>query len=84
MPDYRVYRLDPITGHIEGAEDFQASDDAEAGCLVRQRILRAPMELWRGGTKVALYQPDPERAELPPMDVQRRSDLFQIHDGGFD
>lgn len=72
MPDYRLYRLDPITRHIVGAETFQASDDAEAGCLVRQRILHAPMELWRGGSKVAVYKPDAERAELPPMDTQER------------
>ena len=33
MPYYRLYRLDPDTGHITGAEDFHASDDVEAICL---------------------------------------------------
>lgn len=70
MPDYRLYRLDPITYRITGAENFDASSDAEAGCLVRQRVLHAPMELWRGASKVARYEPDPERAELPPMETQ--------------
>jgi hypothetical protein len=75
MPDYRLYRLDPTTGHIEGAENFQASNDVEAGCLVRERVLHAPMELWRGASKVARYEPDREMAELPPMKVQERLSL---------
>jgi hypothetical protein len=75
MPDYRLYRLDPITGHIDGAENFEASNDAEAAFLARQRVEDSSLELWRGSAKLALYEPERERAELPPMRLQERLSL---------
>lgn len=70
MPNYRLYRLDPDTGHFTGAEDFHASDDVEAICLVHQRELDVPAELWRGGQKVVHCEAEPQRAGHPPMKIQ--------------
>ena len=75
MPDYRLYRLDPDTDRITGAETFDASDDVEAVCLVHQRVLDVPMELWRGNLKLAHYDADREPVEPPPMRTQERLSL---------
>jgi len=73
MPEYRLYRLDPHNGHITGAQTFHASDDVEAVCLVHQRVLDVPMELWRGAVKLAHYDAEPEMAgHPPPMKMQER------------
>ena len=52
MPDYRLYRMNPHTGHIEGAEDFHSGDDVEAILLVQGWRHLVPVELWCGGRKV--------------------------------
>jgi hypothetical protein len=55
MPDYRLYLLDPHTGHIDGVEQFHTSDDVEAICMVQDRRDTIPTELWCGGRKVARF-----------------------------
>ncbi|MEA3011496.1 MAG: hypothetical protein QOD42_41 [Sphingomonadales bacterium] len=63
MPDYRLYLLDPRSGHIEGVEQFHTADDGEAICLVQDRRDGIPTELWCAGRKVARFD---GRLETPP------------------
>ena len=60
MPDYRLYRLNPFSGHIDGVENMSASDDIEAICLVQNLERTVPVELWRGGVKVVRIDAPPE------------------------
>ena len=62
MPGYRLYLLDPYSGHIQDVEEFHSSDDVEAVCLVVQREAVVPMELWCGGRKVSRFDAPPEAA----------------------
>lgn len=52
MPSYRLYFMDPHTGHIDRSEDFAASDDVEAIHQIARRPREMPVELWRDGRKV--------------------------------
>ncbi|MGQ0587941.1 MAG: hypothetical protein ACT4N8_00235 [Sphingosinicella sp.] len=60
MPDYRLYLLNPFSGHIDGVEQVSASDDIEAICLVQNGGRKVPVELWRGGVKVVHIDAPPE------------------------
>ena len=62
MPDYRLYRMSPHSGHIEGVEEFHAADDSEAILLAQDRPRRVPVELWCGGRKVVRLDAQPETA----------------------
>jgi hypothetical protein len=62
LPDYRLYLLDPFSGHIDGVEEFHSADDVEAVCLVNQREALVPMELWCLGRKVCRFDANPETA----------------------
>jgi hypothetical protein len=53
MPYYRLYHLDPHTGHIDRAEELFAADDVAAVHDLQQRRSPHPLELWLGGRKVA-------------------------------
>jgi hypothetical protein len=61
MPDYRVYFLDR-QGHIHGARDLHAGDDAAAIGLARDHSERGSLEMWSGSRKVWRFDPDPETA----------------------
>ena len=63
MPEYRLYFLDRFTGHIEGAENFHASDDPAAVHRVQQHPRTQPLELWREGKKVARFDVPPDTAQ---------------------
>lgn len=52
MPDYRLYRLDPFTGHFIGVEELHAADDVSAIHMIQQRAYGSSVELWQGGRKV--------------------------------
>lgn len=52
MPSYRLYHMDPHSGHIDRSEDFTAGDDVEAVHQISQRRRAAPVELWRDGRKL--------------------------------
>ena len=52
MPYYRLYHLDPYTGHIDNAEDLFAADDVAAVSELQQRDSDHPLELWDRGRKV--------------------------------
>ena len=76
MPDYRLYRMDPHSGHIEGVEEFHSGDDVEAILLVQNRPRAAPVELWCGGRKVLrLDAPLEAAANAPRPLIARRSQL---------
>ena len=62
MPGYRLYHLNPHSGHIDGVEEFHSSDDVEAICLVGQKQRHVPTELWCGRKKVARFDARPEVA----------------------
>lgn len=62
LPDYRLYLLNPHSGHIDGVEEFHSGDDVEAVCLVAQRQAAVPMELWSGGRKISRFDALPETA----------------------
>ena len=64
MPDYRLYSMDPHSGHIDGVEEFHSGDDVEAILLVQNRARAAPAELWYGGRKVLHLDAVPEAAAL--------------------
>jgi hypothetical protein len=62
MPYYRLYHLDPHTGHIEGAEDLFAADDVAAVHALQQGLTDHPLELWQEGRKVTRLDAGPELA----------------------
>ena len=55
MPGYRLYSLNPITGHFEGVEEIHSSDDVGAICIAQERAGPVPLELWREGRKGARF-----------------------------
>lgn len=62
MPEYRLYRMNPHSGHIEGVEEFHSGDDVEAILLVQNRSREVPLELWSGSRKVIRIDAVPEAA----------------------
>lgn len=52
MAYYRLYFLDPASGHIDRFEEFDAADDGAAVAVASQSIGEAPLELWSGARKV--------------------------------
>ena len=66
MPDYRLYRLDPDSGHFTGVEEMNAADDHAAIRLTNERHLQVTTELWRGGHKVARSDARPEQTASAP------------------
>lgn len=62
MPEYRLYLLNPHSGHIDGVEEFHSGDDVEAILLVQGRQRAVPVELWCGGRKVIHVDAPPEGA----------------------
>jgi hypothetical protein len=57
---YRLYFLDRYSGHIDSVEDFPCADDVGAICLVQERELAVPAELWCSGRKVRRFDARPE------------------------
>ena len=60
MPRYRLYKLDPDSGHIDGAEEIHASDDVGAVHYAQLRGFSVPVEIWQGGRKVSRIDAPPE------------------------
>lgn len=52
MPYYRLYHLNPASGHIDLAEEFDAVDDVQAVAIAKERERRTPVELWQENRKV--------------------------------
>jgi hypothetical protein len=73
MPWYRLYHLDPHSGHIERAEDLFGADDVAAIYELQQRGTQHPLELWESGRKVVHLDAVPEiaaRAAPYPVDSE--------------
>ena len=66
MPIYRLYFLNPHGGHIDGYEDVASADDIGAICLVNERPLPGPAELWLGSRKVIAFGAPPAAARPAP------------------
>ncbi len=73
MPAYRLYRMNPHSGHIEGVEDFHSGDDVEAVLLVQRRQRDVPMELWCGARKVIRIDALPDVAPASAAPVPERT-----------
>jgi hypothetical protein len=71
MPDYRLYLMNPHSGHIEGVEEFHSGDDVEAILLVQGRQRAVPVELWCGARKVIHVDAPPEAATTRGTIVRR-------------
>jgi hypothetical protein len=66
MPDYRLYRLHPDSGHFIGAEEIRAADDVSAINQSQQRAYGNSVELWDGGRKVIRIDALPEGVAFAP------------------
>lgn len=66
MPYYRLYHLDPFTGHINRAEEIFAADDVAAMYDAQQRRCDHPLELWERSRKVGHIDAAPGAAVLAP------------------
>lgn len=53
MPNYLLYYMNPISGHIDRRETLHAGDDVAAVHLLQRRRFDVPVELWRDGRKVS-------------------------------
>ncbi len=67
MPYYRLYHLDPHTGHINSAEEVAATDDVAAIHEIQQRQSGHPLELWQEGRKVVRLDGLPQNAVSVPI-----------------
>jgi hypothetical protein len=52
LPYYRLYYLDPHSGHIDRFEEFDAAGDIEAIGRAGDRQCEGPLELWSERRKV--------------------------------
>lgn len=66
MPNYLLYHLNPVSGHIDRRETLHAGDDVAAVHAMQTRRFPVPVELWRDGRKIA-------RQDGPPGPFQRRA-----------
>ena len=57
MSYYRLYFLDPQSGHIDRFEEYDARDDGQAITRAEDRLDEVPLELWSGARKVAHLHP---------------------------
>ena len=52
MANYRLYSLDG-EGHVVTADWFEAQSDEDAILLAREKLGKAPFEIWQAGRLVA-------------------------------
>jgi hypothetical protein len=53
MPNYLLYYMNPISGHIDRRETLHAGDDVAAVHMLQGRQSDGPVELWRDGRKIS-------------------------------
>lgn len=70
MPDYRLYKLHPYSGHITDVEELHADDDVSAVHAVRHRRFDVAVELWNGGRKVTHLDALPGGAAFFPLGMK--------------
>jgi hypothetical protein len=61
LPYYRLYHLNPKTGHIDRFNGFEVEDDGAAVILAEKMLEAHPLELWQQHRKVQRF--DPPQAE---------------------
>ena len=71
MSVYRLYSLNPHSGHIDWAEEIDAADDVEAVAIVRDRPRQVGVELWQEGRKVLRLEKPLDIAQPgPPLTLR--------------
>ena len=63
MPNYLLYFMNPVSGHIDRQELLHAGDDVAAVHMLQSRPFDVPVELWREGRKIS-RQDGPSRPFL--------------------
>lgn len=58
MTYYRLYFMDPHSGHIAAFEEIEADGDDQAIAASEKYCGWQPLELWRGGKKVHRLEAD--------------------------
>ena len=58
MAYYRLYFMDPRSGHIAAFEEIEAESDDDAVAAAERYRGRQPLELWCGGRKVHRIEAD--------------------------
>lgn len=53
MPNYLLYFMNPVSGHIDRQELLHAGDDVAAVHMLQGRTYDVPVELWRAGRKIS-------------------------------
>ena len=51
MSNYRLYFINPETGHIERFRALEAADDQGAMAIASEHVGEYPLELWCAGRK---------------------------------
>lgn len=57
MVYYRLYFLNPHSGHIDGFEEYHATDDVAATERAAEYCGDVPLELWSGRRKIRHFPP---------------------------
>ena len=66
MAYYRLYFMDPRSGHIAAFESIEAADDDAAAAAAEKHLGWQALELWCGGRKVQRFEAVPG---LPPRQI---------------
>jgi hypothetical protein len=61
MRYYRLYFMDPVSGHIDHFREFEAVDDAAALKVAERARDGVPMELWNRERKLQHWDAQPPR-----------------------
>ena len=70
MPYYRLYFMNPSSGHIDRSENLVARDNFEAIETARAFRGRQPMELWHEGYKVHRFEAGDETFDRRSLNRQ--------------
>ncbi len=65
MPNYLLYYMNPVSGHIDRRGTLHAGDDVGAVHLLQGLKHDVPVELWRDGRKIS-------RLDGPPSPFRDR------------
>ena len=55
MTFYRLYFMNPHSGHIDDFAAFDSPDDDSAAALASEQVGHRPLELWDDGRKVRRF-----------------------------
>ena len=80
MPTYRIYLMDPFTGHIERTEEYEAADDASAEKLATLYLADYPIELWCENRKIRRFE-TPRSETIARLQQRRPADEEWMHRG---